>query len=289
MISRAYWDGIDPTPVAEHSTLDQELMASRAYQARVSQEHLSPEDNFDLLQILDDEQHSDTSTDVSIPYEVCSTSHRQQKTGRPLLNLQLPDRSTVDEAFGLVPVRKDYETSLTTEDYKSTSASYLSGSNILTGPGKAPHTYMKILMQDRSGIGHKLNCLLDTGASVDCISKSQAKRLETRSTGLIRRTKSPIILQAANGDMIESELLFKGTWNFVNRETGYTHLFHSIEGLPTDVLISRQTIFQYGFLFQNPDLLPLGLPDGVSSIPELNILSMAKTSKGQLCHAIGLS
>jgi len=252
---------------------------------RVYQEHLSLEEQFDLLQIVEDEKEvsSDNPAAGSTLYEARSTSHNLDMTNNPLPNSQYSGRSAVDEASAPVQLRKEYESSLNTEDYKSTSASYVSGSNILTGPGKAPYMYTKIYMRDASGTGQELNCLLDTGASVNCISKRQAQSLDSHSRGLIRRTKSPPVLQAANGDLIESELLFKGAWNFVNRDTGYTHLFHLIDGLPTDVLISRETIFQYGFLVQNPDLLPLGFPDVASTVPGLNVLGMAKISKGRFC------
>lgn len=205
-------------------------------------------------------------------------------------------RLTVDEAFGLEEAmdtdnketETDDESSLGTLSYRSTSASFSTGSNMLEGPGTAPHVYMTICMRDESGMVQHLKCLLDTGASEDCISKSCAKRLAPGYTNLIRKTRVPLVLPMANGDMIESHLKFQGTWNMLNRDQEYKHLFYLIDGLPTDVLLSRQTIFQYGFLVQNPDVLSLGLADEMSPIPGLNILGIPKTTKGlsSLCFTL---
>jgi len=107
------------------------------------------------------------------------------------------------------------------------------------------------------------------------MSKSCAERLAPGPTNLIRKTKTPLVLPIANGDMIESHLKFQGTWSMLNEGQEYKHLFYLIDGLPTDVLLSRQTIFQYGFLVQNPNLLYK-----MSPIPGLNILGFPKASKG---------
>ena len=192
-------------------------------------------------------------------------------------------RTTLDQASELEQVlEKDDGVSLPTGSYRSTSASFYCGSNMLMGPGTAPYVYMKVCMRDGSGKVQILDCLLDTGASEDCISKSCAKRLAPSPTDLIRKTSTPLVLPMANGDMIESNLRFQGTWSMENRQQEYRHLFYLIDGLPTDVLLSRRTIFQYGFLVQNPDLLSLGLPHKMGTIPGLNILGIPKTSKGPL-------
>lgn len=171
------------------------------------------------------------------------------------------------------------ELSSAMEDYRSASTTYLTGSKILDGPGAAQHMNMKMHMRDASGVNHELNCLLDTGAAVNCISGSQATILEPSTYGLIRRANPPLEFEAADGKMVEAYLTFKGTWYFVGRETEYTHHFYVIEGLPTDVVISCPTILQYGFLMQNPDLLTLGLPNA-SKTPGLNILSLKEPNKG---------
>lgn len=184
---------------------------------------------------------------------------------------------TLDEAFELEKEMKaDTESTLRTESYASTSASFSAQSNGLERPGNAPYMYMPICMRDESGVIQRLSCLLDTGASEDCMSKSCAKRLAPGPTNLIRKTNTPLVLPIANGDMIESRLKVQGTWSMQNRDQDYKHLFYLIDGLPTDVVLSRQTIFQHGFLLQNTDLLSLEM----SPTPGLNILGFPSMSKG---------
>jgi hypothetical protein len=112
------------------------------------------------------------------------------------------------------------------------------------------------------------------------MSKSTAKLLEPCPTGLIRRAETSLTLHTATNEKIECKLLFKGVWNFVDRKEEYTHLFRLVDGLPTDMVLSRHTIFQYGFLTQNPDLLLLGLTDNTTTKQELNVLGLAKISRG---------
>lgn len=165
-------------------------------------------------------------------------------------------------------------------DYRSSSTRYMAVSHPLKGPGAAQHMYMKISIRDALGVHHEVDCLLDTGASANCISKSLAESLEPNLSGLIRRASSTLEFEAANGATIETDLTFKGTWNFTNRHQEYTHHFYLIDGLPTDVVISCPTILQYGFLMQNPDLLSLGLPS-TNDASKLVILGFKKISKGQ--------
>ncbi|THZ49003.1 hypothetical protein D6C90_03596 [Aureobasidium pullulans] len=194
--------------------------------------------------------------------------------------LPLPSQFTIDRDFDLPEEPEENYLIDLDNDYRTASTHYMATSDLLKGPGTARHTCMKINMRDASRASHELDCLLDTGASANCMSKSLAKFLESGSSGLIRRIKPTLEFQAANGATIKTDLAFKGTWNFTNRAEEYTHHFYLIDGLPTDVVISCPTIFQYGFLMQNPDLLSLGLPS-TNDASNLVILGFKKLTKGQ--------
>ncbi|THZ01701.1 hypothetical protein D6C93_03398 [Aureobasidium pullulans] len=288
ILNMVYWDDAEPLPLSQHAALNKELSSSRVYQKAIPPKHSSPDGIVDSLDALADEDDNVDDTSAG-DHNLCSTSedvisivHSDHLSSKCRTSSGSSARLSVDEAFGLVePVEKNEQASVLDADYRSTSTSYLSGSNILEGPGSAPHMYVKVSVRDGSGLSHHLNCLLDTGASVDCMSKSTAKLLEPCPTGLIRRAETSLTLHTATNEKIECKLLFKGIWNFVDRKEEYTHLFRLVDGLPTDVVLSRHTIFQYGFLTQNPDLLFLGLTDNTTTKQELNVLGLAKISKEQ--------
>ncbi|KEQ89198.1 hypothetical protein M438DRAFT_401356 [Aureobasidium pullulans EXF-150] len=273
ILTMAYWDDVEPLPLPQHATLNKELSSSSVYQKAIPPKHSSPDGIFDSLDALEDEDDNVDDTGAG-DHNLCSTSediisiaHSDHLSSGCRISSGSSTRLSVDEALGLVePVEKDELASVLDADYRSTSTSYLSGSNILEGPGSAPHMYVKVSVRDGSGLSHHLDCLLDTGASVDC---------------LIRRAETSLTLHTATNEKIECKLLFKGIWNFVDRKEEYTHLFRLVDGLPTDMVLSRHTIFQYGFLTQNPDLLLLGLTDNTTTKQELNVLGLAKISREQ--------
>lgn len=215
-----------------------------------------------------------------IPNGIHSSISQELRASGPYRSEDLGSPPSVDERFELPRCQETKIPSRVREDHASTSTVYSARSSILSGPGTSQHMYMKLFMRDGFGSHHELDCLLDTGASANCISRSRAKFLEPSSSGLIRETNAPLDFTAANGEVVQAHLTFKGIWNFTNRDQEYTHHFYLIDGLPTDVVLCCQTILQYGFLMQNPELLCLGLPR-LGETPELNILSMKKPSEGQ--------
>ncbi|KAH0159313.1 kinase-like protein, partial [Aureobasidium melanogenum] len=256
ILTIAYWDDVELAPAVEHSALDEELTSTQVYQNAMSYERSFAKDK--------------------------NSSASLETTDEKPLTFRALDSLTVDEAFGLAEVAdQDKEPSLNTENYKSTSASFYIGSRMPEEPEIAPHVYLTICMEDDSGTAQELNCLLDTGASVDCISRDCAKRLAPSQTNRIRRTRTPLRLRMANGEYIESRLKFSGVWRILNKDQEYKHEFYLIDGLPTDVALSRWTVFEKNFLIQNPELVSLGLSDAPTGTPGLNILGIAKTSKEQ--------
>lgn len=135
------------------------------------------------------------------------------------------------------------------------------------------------LAKDNTKVTKQL--LLDTGATHSCISSELSIAL---GTGLERaklpRAKSRVITYG-NNTRSEVRQLAALTWSFEGRDQVYENWwFYVVDGLPHDVIVGRQHIFDSKFLMENLEICPMGMSAEDSRHVELLVAALGKQEKG---------
>jgi hypothetical protein len=128
--------------------------------------------------------------------------------------------------------------------------------------------------------------LLDTGASVNVISKSLKQQLAQFGFPK-RRYRKGITL--GDGSVRKVRTLMEIDWDFgkdstepTNHEgSRYTHGFFSLQNSPYDMIIGHHVIFEYKLLRENLEILPLGLPASDAEQTGLLVLGLKGRGKGR--------
>jgi hypothetical protein len=112
----------------------------------------------------------------------------------------------------------------------------------------SPQCHKDVVLYNEAGQTHQVLCLLDTGASFDCNSKTKAR--EIRYNAWLRRLRSPLRVPVAGNHITRVDFVVQSVWRFDDGTAIYRQKFHvaDLEGLGCDILLSRRTIFQYDFL-----------------------------------------
>ncbi|PSN69924.1 hypothetical protein BS50DRAFT_674431 [Corynespora cassiicola Philippines] len=138
----------------------------------------------------------------------------------------------------------------------------------------------EVLLYDEKGSMHSLTCLLDTGATIDCISEIKARELQFKHS--LRKLKAPVKVHVANGQNTSVQHVVKARWRFADNPNIYKQRLHVVKNLPYDIIISRQTIFQSKFLSPNIDFSSTIISNNDrKSIKELFPLGLIKLSSEQ--------
>lgn len=116
----------------------------------------------------------------------------------------------------------------------------------------------------------QMSALLDTGAFQDCISEALWKDLRCSSD--MRKLAQAKTFRLGNGTTVMSVKAAKVKWKFKTKRKEYRFLFHVVDDLVCDVILSGPSIFKHEFLSSNPEICVLGLPAHLRPIFE-NVLS----------------
>jgi hypothetical protein len=163
-------------------------------------------------------------------------------------------------------------------DYASITTSFVANIPSLSDDPYADSVERMVHVTDDCGEHRAVSALLDTGATLNCISEAKLPLLGLRSN--TRRLREPLMLKAAGGT-IEITHVVKGTWQLPNTASWYDHMFHVVPNIPYDIILCRQVIFQQKLLEESPELCALGLPPHLKRIPELFTIGMKKLSKSK--------
>jgi hypothetical protein len=134
-----------------------------------------------------------------------------------------------------------------------------------------------IVLYDEAGGTHQLVCLLDTGATIDCISKRKAR--EIRYDTWMRKLKAPIQVPVGGNQTTCVKYVVKAVWRFVDKTTLYRQKLYvtDLDNLPYDIILSRRTIFQFKFLVSSMDCYPSAHAlDGVDALLPLGLTKLSR-------------
>jgi hypothetical protein len=134
---------------------------------------------------------------------------------------------------------------------------------------------------------YSCDVLLDTGASVNVISKTLKRHLADKCGFKKRRYRKGITL--GDGSVRKVKTLVMIDWGFGKDHTElashehsrYTHGFFSLQNSPYEMIIGHHVIFEYKLLRENLEILPLGLPDSDAKQTELLVLGLGGRGKGR--------
>jgi hypothetical protein len=129
-----------------------------------------------------------------------------------------------------------------------------------------------IYLYDAAKNAHKLVCLLDTGATIDCISEATARKIQWDSW--LRKSNLPLAIDVGGGHNTCSKYVVKAVWQFIGAEPTYKIKLHvtNLDNLPYDVILSYDTIFHFGFLKSTMDcFLTSHIADGIERLLPLGV------------------
>jgi hypothetical protein len=146
----------------------------------------------------------------------------------------------------------------------------------------------RVIIYSRStNFTYPCNVLLDTGASVNVISKDLKRQLADKCGFKKRRYRKSITL--GDGSVRKVKTLVEIDWGFgtdhtepvSHKDSRYTHGFFSLKSSLHDMIIGHHVIFEYKLLRENLEILPLGLPDSDAKQTELLVLGLGGRGKGR--------
>lgn len=134
---------------------------------------------------------------------------------------------------------------------------------------------------------HTCEVLLDTGSSLNLIDKKLKQRLATHCT--LRKAAKARSARLADGTVRRVKTVVEIDWSFSTEFSGevespkkkYRHGFFSFENPPYELIVGRSVIFEFGFLCENLDICPLGLPQSEAEDAEALVLGLARQERGQ--------
>lgn len=115
---------------------------------------------------------------------------------------------------------------------------------------------VELLLRDRV---YPTTVLLDTGADADCVSTRLLELLELESTKAKHRKAKTFRL--GNRSTVTSTHGVKIRWRFKSKKPEYHILFSIVDNLSHDLILSKHSIFDFDFLFENQEICVLGLPE----------------------------
>lgn len=141
-----------------------------------------------------------------------------------------------------------------------------------------------LCVYDESDGMEKVECLLDTGASHDCISRELRLAMSLRS---LTRSISTQRIWLGDKSNVKATRVVKLEWRFDGKEKVYESLFYEVPDLAESIVIGRQSIFDHDLLVSNPEYCMLGQTraNGQSG-PHLTILDFLYQPKSTY-HLIG--
>lgn len=116
-----------------------------------------------------------------------------------------------------------------------------------------------LCVYDESDGVKKVECLLDTGASHDCISRELRLAMPLRS--FTRQTPAQNVW-LGDQSKIKVTRVVKLEWRFDGKEKVYESFFYEVPDLAEKIVIGRKSIFDHDLLISNPEYCMLGQTSG---------------------------
>lgn len=142
-----------------------------------------------------------------------------------------------------------------------------------------------LCVYDDSDTMIRVNCLLDTGATYDCISREQRKAM---SLGSRTREIPQRVIKLGDNSEVKVTRVVKFQWRFEGKEPVYESQFFEVPSLSEHIIIGRNTIFERDLLLSNPDLPMVGQNREGRECPRLTVLGFLRQSKSNVI-ALSLS
>lgn len=98
-------------------------------------------------------------------------------------------------------------------------------------PGSLVQVHVRLNVCDSAGNHAELRGQLDSGASLDCISKAQALALGFKPFMRRFRDKDLASVKLGNGTILNVEHIVERQWSFQGKRASYMSLFYVVDGL----------------------------------------------------------
>jgi hypothetical protein len=172
------------------------------------------------------------------------------------------------------------------QNVRSISASF-DDDNQTVGDEDFRKVIKDIVIYDEAGGTHRLVCLLDTGATLDCISKTKVS--EIRYNTWMRKLKLPLHVPVGGNQTTCIKYVVKAAWQFLDGKATYRQKLHvtDLDNLPYDIILSRRTIFQFEFLVSTMDCS--STLDALDGIDALLPLGLSRLSRGKVTSRVNLA